>query len=211
MGVLIRTACRLRKVGDMTRFAITYDYLCPFARIANETVVHALRDGADWDVTFVPFSLAQTKVEDGEVPAWDRAPGEPHTRGVVAHQWALAVAEGFPDRFLSWHLALYDARFEEGADIDDETVLRRVAASVDVDGDELAAIVAAGAPRKMLAEQHTEAVRRWSVFGVPTFIAGDEAVFVRLMERHSRDDVERVISMLDWARLNEFKRTRIPR
>ena len=44
------------------RFGITYDYLCPFARNANEHVVAALRGGADWDVTFEPYSLTQNKV-----------------------------------------------------------------------------------------------------------------------------------------------------
>jgi hypothetical protein len=38
-----------------------------------------------------------------------------------------------------------------------------------------------------------------------------DAVFVRLMERHVVSDVDKVLDMLDWARLNEFRRTRIPR
>jgi hypothetical protein len=52
---------------------------------------------------------------------------------------------------------------------------------------------------------------------VPTFIAGDGAVFVRLMERPTdpRDaitTVERVVDLLTgWPQLNEFKWTRIPR
>jgi hypothetical protein len=62
-----------------------------------------------------------------------------------------------------------------------------------------------------LAAEHDESVARWRVFGVTTFIAGEEAVFVRLMERHNRADVSRVIDMLRWVDLNEFKRTRIPR
>ena len=33
------------------RFTITYDYLCPFARTANEAVIEALDDEADYDVT----------------------------------------------------------------------------------------------------------------------------------------------------------------
>jgi len=41
------------------RFALTYDYLCPFARNANEHVVTGLRSGAPWDVTIIPFSLTQ--------------------------------------------------------------------------------------------------------------------------------------------------------
>ena len=64
---------------------------------------------------------------------------------------------------------------------------------------------------KTLAAEHTEAVERWSVFGVPTYIEGEEAVFVRFMERGRVDDLERMLDLLEFTRLNEFKRTRIPR
>ena len=49
------------------------------------------------------------------------------------------------------------------------------------------------------------------VFGVPTFISGSDAVFVRFMERHNRTDLYRVLDMLSWTNLNEFKRTTIDR
>ena len=49
------------------------------------------------------------------------------------------------------------------------------------------------------------------MFGVPTFIVGDEAVFVRLMSRGEPSDIDRVLELVGWTDLNEFKRTRIPR
>ena len=73
-----------------------------------------------------------------------------------------------------------------------------------------AAAVATGDPVASLAEAHLEAVERWSVFGVPTFITGDAAVFVRLMDRHRIDDVERVLDLLQWQSLNEYKHTKDP-
>ena len=82
-------------------FTITYDYLCPFARIANETVVEALRDGADWELTFSAFSLAQSHVDEGQPDVWDRAVGADGTRGVMALQLSLAVREHFPESFLT--------------------------------------------------------------------------------------------------------------
>ncbi|MFQ5516997.1 MAG: DsbA family protein [Acidimicrobiia bacterium] len=191
-------------------FAITYDYLCPFACVANDVVVEALQTGAEWDVRFMPFSLAQSHVDDGEPAVWNRPAGAEGTRGVTAHQWALAVRQAEPERFLDFHLALFGARHRLGRDVDDGTVLTEVASSVGVDPAAVAGTVASGDPMAMLSEEHTEAVKRWSVFGVPTFIAGDGAVFVRLMKR-SRADVERVLDMLDWSNLNEFKRTSIPR
>ena len=192
------------------QFAITYDYLCPFACIANDVVAQALRDGADWNVEFRPFSLAQTKVEDGEPTAWDRPVGADGTRGIQAHLWSLAVRAADPDRWLGFHSALFSARFSDARDVGDPDVLAGVAVAAGLDPVAIRSEVDSGSPTMELAASHTELVKRWSVFGVPTFIAGDEAVFVRLMER-SRRDVEQVIGMLDWVNLNEFKRTTIPR
>ncbi len=142
---------------------------------------------------------------------WERPAGAEGTRGVAALQWAIAVRDGFPEHFRAWHVGLYEARFTDAADVDDPGVLRRVAAAAGLDPDRVADVVASGVPMDTLAREHQEAVKRWAVFGVPTFVAGDEAVFVRLMDRHRLDDVERVLSLLSWTRLNEFKRTRIPR
>ena len=193
------------------RFHITFDYLCPFARIANETVVTALEDGADWEVGFRAFSLSQTKVAEGEPAVWERPQDAEGLRGVRALQWAIAVRDWFPDSFNVWHIGLFEARFTDAADVDDVDVLRAVAEAADLDPDRIAEIVTSGEPLDILAREHTELVKRWAVFGVPTFVVEEEAVFVRFMERHNREDVEKVLSMLDWTRLNEFKRTRIPR
>ena len=196
----------------MTRsFAITFDYLCPFARIGNEAVVEGLDGGAEWDVRFVPFSLAQAHVEEAEPDVWDREPGTGGTRGVVALQWGIAVRDAFPEKFPVFHVELFDRRHSGAADVDDVAVLRGVAEAAGVDANAVAAFVASGAPMKTLAVEHQEVVDRWAVFGVPTFIDGDEAVFVRLMQRHHVADVDAVLDMLAWTRLNEFKRTTIPR
>jgi len=89
--------------------------------------------------------------------------------------------------------------------------LRRVAEDVSLDPDTIEAAVAGGGPLTALADAHVEAVKRWSVFGVPTFINGDAAVFVRLMDRNRVDDIERVLELLEWPSLNEYKHTTIPR
>jgi hypothetical protein len=59
-------------------------------------------------------------------------------------------------------------------------------------------------------------VSRLDVFGVPTFIVGDDAVFVRLMARPegdadlARTTVDRVLGLITHhPDLNEFKHTRL--
>ena len=190
---------------------MTFDYLCPFARNAFEAIVAGLEAGRDWQVRYVPFSLSQAHVPEGETPAWDRVVGEKYTSGVLALQWGLAVRDNLPERFPAFHLKAFAARHDEARNIKDDAVLRDVASSAGVDADAIAEIVAGGKPRATLIAEHTEAVERWGVFGVPTFIEGNEAVFVRLMERGNVDDLEQVLGLLQATRLNEFKRTVIPR
>jgi hypothetical protein len=71
-------------------------------------------------------------------------------------------------------------------------------------------------------DEHERAAATPGVWGVPTFLTSDDrAVFVRLMDRnhattgderaHGRATVERVLDLLEWTDLNEFKATRIPR
>lgn len=190
--------------------AVTFDYRCPFARNAHEAVVTALREGADLDVRFLPFSLDQAHVEEGEPPVWERQPGEWGT-GVTALLYGIAVRDHFPERFFDFHLAAFAARHDDGKKLGREEVLRETAASVGLDVETVAEEVWSGRPLKTLAAEHTEQVERWNTFGVPTFIEGDEAVFIRFMERNRVDDLERALELLDWTRFNEFKRTQIPR
>jgi hypothetical protein len=191
-------------------FAVSFDYRCPFARNAHESVIAGLRAGRDWDVTFSTFSLDQVHVEEGEPPVWERDP-EVWGTGVNALLWGIAVRDNFSDKFLDWHGAAFAARHDEGQKIAKVEVLRDVAANVGLDADAVAAEVATGRPLKVLAEEHTEAVKDHSMFGVPTFVIGDQAVFVRFMDRKNPEDIDRVLDLLEWTDLNEFKHTSVAR
>jgi protein-disulfide isomerase-like protein with CxxC motif len=192
------------------QFAVSFDYRCPFARNGHESVVAGLRAGRDWDVRFLPFSLDQVHVEEGETAVWDRGPADWGT-GVSALLWGIAIRDTFPDKFLDWHMAAFKARHEEGAKIAKVEVLAEIATSVGLEADAVAAEVASDRPLKVLAEEHTEADRRWHVFGVPTFIVGERAAFVRLMDRGNADEIDKVLDLLEWTDLNEFKHTSVPR
>ncbi len=191
-------------------FTITYDYLCPFARNANEILLDELDAGSDYDVTFAPFSLHQNSLPDDVPPIWD-ASATSDGSGVLAILWSLAVRDRFPDRFQAFHRAVFVARHDEGVDLNDDAVLGGIASRVGLDADAIRMVVRSGVPMASLEGEHTALVRDHAVFGVPTFIAGDEAVFVRFMERNRPEDLRRVLEMLDWATINEFKRTRVPR
>jgi predicted DsbA family dithiol-disulfide isomerase len=190
--------------------AVTFDYRCPFAYNGNAATIAATRGGADLEVRYLPFSLDQAHVEEGEPAVWDRTPTTWGT-GVLALLYGIAVRDTFPEQFDDAHLALFAARHDKGLKLGHEDVLRDAVTSAGLDADAVAAEVWSGRPRPTLAAEHTEAVTKWGVWGVPTFIEGDEAAFVRFMERGRVDDLERMLELLSWTRLNEFKRPTVAR
>jgi hypothetical protein len=196
-------------------FAVTWDYLCPFARNAHEHLVTALKGGAEWDVRFKFFSLAQAHVAEGGAPVWDN-PTE-HS-GVLAGLAGIVVRERQPEKFLDAHLALFGARHDQGVDLRDSEQLGRALDAIGLDGAAIVKEAGSGWPAELAKGEHDEAVQQWEVFGVPTFIADDRAVFVRLMTRPEGDaklaetTIDRVLDIFGgFPELNEYKFTKIPR
>ena len=199
----------------MTHFTATWDYRCPFARNAHEHLIAGLRDGADWDVRFVPCSLGQVHVAEGEPDVWLRPESD---SGLLALQVAVVVRDRFPDRFLDVHEALFALRHDEGRHLEDEAEVRRVLTGQGVDADAVFAEVATGAALTTVRDEHTAAADDHDVWGVPTFVQGDEAVFVRLMTRPrgdaelARRTIDRLVDLLGgFPELNEFKHTSLKR
>jgi len=198
-----------------TSFAVTWDYRCPFARNASEHILDALEAGADWDVTWVPFSLNQVHVEEGDPAVWD---DPSKADGLLAMQAGIAVRDNEPEVFLAVQRALFAARHDEGRDIREEDVIRDVLANAGADADQVFKEIASGAPLKTFRAAHEEAVAEHKVFGVPTFIKDGQAVFVRVMDRpkgnspHAQKTIERILDLVTgWPDLNEFKHTSIAR
>jgi len=186
-------------------FAVTFDYRCPFARNAHEHVLDGLAGGASWDVRFVPFSLSAAKD-----PTWDRG----HDSGLLAMELAIAVRDTQADRFPDAHRALFAVRHDHGDNLRDVEVLRAALDAVGVDTTAALAEVENGLPLKTVRSEHDTATSEHTVWGVPTFITGDQAAFVRLMERPAEAEVggaavvDRILDQLTgWPELNEFKHT----
>jgi 2-hydroxychromene-2-carboxylate isomerase len=199
----------------MTSFAVTWDYRCPFARNAHEHVIAGLRAGADWDVTWVPFSLGQVHVEEGQPDVWDNPESD---TGLLALQAGVVIRDQQPERFLDAHEALFAIRHDRGLHLRDEATVRETLAGVGVDVEAVFTEIASGAPLETVRKEHEAAASGHDVWGVPTFIRGDSAAFVRLMDRPAGDgdlairSIDRVIDLLaGWPELNEFKHTSLKR
>ncbi|MCU1354033.1 MAG: hypothetical protein JWM05_3242 [Acidimicrobiales bacterium] len=198
----------------MTSFAVTWDYRCPFARNAHEHLVAALEAGADWDVRFVPFSLGQVHVAEGETPIWERPADD---SGLLALQVGTVVRDRFPDVFLAVHRDLFAIRHDHGLHLAEPEV-RKVLETHGIDADSVFAEVASGTVLETVRREHEEVAKSHHVWGVPTFMLDDQAVFVRFMHRPEGDaevatrTIQRTIDLLGgFPELNEFKHTSLSR
>jgi len=198
-------------------FAVSWDYRCPFARNAHEHILTGLAAGADWDVRFVSFSLGQVHVPEGETSVWDDPSKD---TGLIALQSGVWVRDHDPERFPAVHRGLFAARHDEGLKIKDPEVVQGVLDTNGVDVDEVFAAIEEGSALKTIRAEHEGFVDTNNMWGVPTFVSRDAAVFVRVMDRApigsdpqgSIRTVERILDLLEsWPELNEFKHTSIKR
>lgn len=196
-------------------FSVTWDYRCPFARNFCEHVLTGLDAGAPWDVTFVPFSLDQVHVGEGEADVWGRQDKAP---GLLPMQAGIAVRDRFPEAFLRVHHALFAARHEDGLDLRSPDVVRKVLSGAGVDAGAVMAEIDTGAPLETFRKAHERALADHSVFGVPTVITAGKAAFIRVMRAPEGDadlavrTVERAVDLVaGWDDLNELKHTTLSR
>ena len=128
------------------------------------------------------------------------------------------VRDLYPDVFLAVHRALFDARHDEGRDLREPQVVEHVLAASGAPAGRVMAELEAGWAQKEIRAAHEKAVNELAVFGVPTFIVGDRAVFVRLMSRPGSDvdlargTIEGTVGLIGARpELNEFKHTTLAR
>ena len=196
----------------MTRsIAVTFDYRCPFAYNGNAAVIAALRAGSDVDFRFTPVLARPGARRGGRAADVGARPVGVGHRACSRCSTASRCATRSPTSSSTRTSRCSPPATTTACKLGDEDVLRDAVTEAGLDADAVAEEAHSGRPLKTLAAEHTEAVDRWAVFGVPTYIEGEEAVFVRFMERGRVDDLERALDLLQWSRLNEFKRTRIPR
>ncbi len=197
-------------------FTLAFDYLCPFARNVSEHLTASLRAGSDWDVRFVPYSLAQGHVEEDEPAIWDRErPLE--AAGILALATGVAVRDTRPERFLDVHDALFAARHDQGRDLKEREVVADALAVAGLDPAPILAEVDRGGVLATVRAEHEQVVAGHEVWGVPTFITETRAVFVRLLERPhpdpavTRERIEQVLELVDGHTvLHEFKQADLP-
>lgn len=196
----------------MLTFQLSYDYRCPFAKNIHLHVIAALRAGADFDVTFVPWTMSQGYRASGAPDVWDDPARDPEHLALVV---STSVRDLQPERFLDVHEALFRARHERAIRLVNWDEISDALRGIDVDLELVADDVASRRPYKVLGESFRE-FERYEAFGVPTFVVGSDATFVRYMEtptdgESSTSLIQSLVTLMtNESALNEFKHTKVP-
>jgi hypothetical protein len=179
----------------------------------HDHVVEGLRAGAQWNVTFLPFCLGQAHVEEGDVDIWRRPDDD---SGLLALQLSISLRDQQKESFLDFHQNMFNHRHMGGGSLKDRATLTRILTESGADADAAFADVESGRPLTVIEEEHTKYVRSHQVWGTPTFIVENKAVFVRLLDHAHGDSavaattINRILDDIDWPILNEFKHTSVP-
>jgi hypothetical protein len=193
-------------------FQLSYDYRCPFAKNIHLHVIEALRSGADFDVTFVPWTMSQGYRAEGAPDTWDDPARDPEHLALAV---STSIRDNFPEIFLDAHEALFRARHERAIRLITEDEISRALAGIDLDLGPVIEDVASRRPYKVIGESFRE-FERYEAFGVPTFVVDGDATFVRYMNPPSDDPsasislIESLVSLMsNQSALNEFKHTKV--
>jgi predicted DsbA family dithiol-disulfide isomerase len=197
----------------MLSFQLSYDYRCPFAKNIHLHVVTALRAGADFDVTFAPWTMSQGYKANSAPDVWDDPTRDEE---LLALAVSTSIRDFQPEYFLDAHEALFRARHERAIRLVTTEEIRDVLSSTGVDLDQVFDDVESRRPHKVIGESFRE-FDRYEAFGVPTFVVGSDATFVRYMNAPSDDAgasvtlIESLVSLMsNQSALNEFKHAKVP-
>jgi hypothetical protein len=196
----------------VTSFGLSYDYRCPFAKNIHLHVVKAIAAGADFEVEFIPWTMSQGYRGRDAPDVWV---DPEHDADLLSLAVSISVRDEQPEHFLSTHEALFRARHERAIRLVTRQEIDGVLAPLGVDVDKVRADIASRRPHRVIGESFRE-MERYEAFGVPTFVVGADATFVRYMNPPT-DDAQASIKIIDslvtlmaeQPELNEFKHTRV--
>ncbi|HEY1825071.1 MAG TPA: hypothetical protein VGG21_03825 [Acidimicrobiales bacterium] len=196
----------------MKPFALSYDYRCPFAKNLHLHVIDALRAGAPFEVSFVPWTMSQGYRAEGAPNVWDDPSKDEQ---LLALAVSTSIRDLFFDSFLDAHEALFLARHVRAIRLVNEAEIRRALETVDLDLAVIFDDVASRRPHKVIGETFRE-FERYEAFGVPTLVVEGDATFVRYMNPPFGDAaasialVESLVTLAsEESALNEFKHTKV--
>jgi predicted DsbA family dithiol-disulfide isomerase len=189
------SATRVAAFVELIEFDLFYDYNCPFVYRASQ-MLEAIQESKqrELDVRWRYFSLSQVNSKEEGWTVWG-APESETVKGRLAFKAAEAARR--QDAFGAFHMALLHSRHRDRLDIENPSIVERIAADSGLDLERFRRDVADPDILRALARDHQEARSTHGVFGTPTFVfPSGAAAYVRLAQAPSGDEAVRTLDRI---------------
>lgn len=153
---------------------VWYDFVCPYAWTAQRWLFE-LQDQLEHPlgITWRYFSIEQVNKFADAPNVWDH-PNDGTSSTMRAFQGVHAAGMQGDDKYLAYMAALFNQRHVNKRNLGTQSILEETAQQVDLDLERFRADLQSDEVFDIFRHDHTEAVEKYGVFGVPTIMFGNE-------------------------------------
>lgn len=160
---------------------VWYDFVCPYAWTAQRWLFDVQREmGSDLEIDWRYFSLEQVNKSPDAPNVWDY-PNDGTSSTLRAFQGVHAAGKQGEDKYLAYMAALFNQRHVNRRNLGTQAILEETAQHVGLDLLQFRTDLQSDDVFAVFQQDHTEAVEKYGVFGVPTIMFGnEESAYLRI-------------------------------
>ncbi len=156
------------------KITVWYDFVCPYAWTAQRWLFDVQREmGNDLEIDWRYFSIEQVNKAPDAANVWDH-PNDGTSSTMRAFQGVHAAGKQGADKYLHYMATLFNQRHLHKRNLGTQSILEDTATKVGLDLEMFREDLKSDEVFGIFQRDHTEAVEKYGIFGVPTIMFGNE-------------------------------------
>jgi predicted DsbA family dithiol-disulfide isomerase len=156
------------------KITVWYDLVCPYAWTAQRWLFDLQRDfGDDLQIEWRYFSIEQVNKAVDAANVWEH-PNDGTSSTMRAFQGVHAAGKQGADKYLSYMAALFNQRHVNKRNLGTQAILEETATQVGLNLEQFREDLNSNEVFDIFQRDHTDAVEKYGVFGVPTIMFENE-------------------------------------
>lgn len=163
------------------KITVWIDFVCPYAWTAQRWLFDVQKElGDDLEIDWRYFSIEQVNKAEDAPNVWEH-PNDGSSSTVRAFQGVHAAGKQGRDQYLAYMAALYNQRHINKRNLGTQQILEETATQVGLDLDQFREDLKSDEVFGIFQNDHTEAVEKYGIFGVPTIMfESEECAYLRI-------------------------------
>ena len=153
---------------------VWYDFVCPYAWTAQRWLFDLQKQlEHPLDITWKYFSIEQVNKSADAPNVWEH-PNDGTSSTMRAFQGVHAAGKQGDDKYLAYMAALFNQRHVNKRNLGTQAILEETASQVGLDLERFRTDLQSDEVFDIFRQDHTEAVEKYGIFGVPIIMFGNE-------------------------------------